>query len=389
MPTTQKVVRIIGRLNVGGPSIHTILLTHLLDPDKFVTQLVTGSEGSTEGSMRYLADERGIEPYVIPEMGREISWRDDFIALWKLIWLLRREKPDIIHTHTAKAGTLGRIAAMIALPGRKKRIFHTFHGHVFHSYFSPKKTEFFRKIECWLAKHTDRLIAVSEQTRDDLVAYGIAPSEKIEVVKLGLDLDPFLECEHHRGELRRELSLTDNSLLVGIVARLVPVKDIPNFLHAAERVAKCHADTYFLVIGDGELREALEKQARESCISERILFLGYRRDLARIYADLDVVTLCSLNEGLPVSIIEGMSSGKCIVATTVGGVPDLIQEGETGYLVEPQQPEQLAVALCKALESAENRQQLGRNARQSARNRFHIRRLVADIERLYGQETLV
>ena len=380
----KKVMRIIGRLNVGGPAIHTVLLTHLLDPCQYETTLVTGTEGETEGSMRYLAAERGVVPVVISEMGREISWREDLVALRKLIRLMRAIKPDIIHTHTAKAGTLGRIAAVIALPGRRKRLYHTFHGHVFHSYFSERKTRAFIRVEQFLARRTDRLIAVSARTKQELVDFGIAPEEKIEVMPLGLDLDSFANCASQRGELRKELDLPADALLIGLVARLVPVKGIAYFLNAAACVAQRVPNAWFLLIGDGELRESLEMQARTLGLADRVRFLGYRKDLTRIYADLDIVTLSSLNEGLPVSLIEAMASGCIAVSTAVGGVPNLIEDGATGFLAPPKDADALAHTLLRALEARPQWPSMTQHAQEFALSHFHIQRLVADMERLYS-----
>lgn len=379
----KKVLRIIGRLNVGGPAIHTVLLTACLDPRKFASRLVTGTEGPTEGSMRYLAEEREIELLWIPEMGREISLRDDFIVLWKLIRIIRREKPDIIHTHTAKAGTVGRIAALIALPGRKKQVYHTFHGHVFHSYFSPRKTRAFILIEQFLGRFTNRLIAVSDQTKKELVEFKIAAPDKIAVIPLGLDLNPFAESERFRGELRSELNLPAGAVLVGLVARLVPVKDIKTFLCAVGCIADSHPNAFFIVVGDGEMRRTLEDQASALGLGDRIRFLGYRQDLARIYADLDIVALSSLNEGLPVSLIEAMASGCVVLATSVGGVPNLIEEGHTGFLAPAGDPSAFADALDRILCDSGPWGKIGMTARDFVLQRFHVDRLVKDIEQLY------
>lgn len=381
----QKVMRIIARLNVGGPAIHTVLLTDRLDTGRYRTRLVTGVVPPTEGNMQYLADERGIEPVIIPEMSREISWRDDLVALYKLIGLMLRERPDIVHTHTAKAGFLGRIAALLALPGRRKKLYHTFHGHVFHSYFSPRKTRAFIRIERFLARFSHRIIAVSERTRQELIEFGIASPDKIVVVPLGFDLEPFVNCARLRGELRTELGVSPQTVLVGIVARLVPVKNIPLFLQAASCIAERHENICFVIVGDGECRNDLEAQVQTLELEKHVRFLGYRRDLDRIYADLDIVTLTSHNEGLPVSIIEAMASGCVTIATSVGGVPDLIEDSVTGYLVTPDDPSALVTVLEKALAKPENWTKIGDAARDSACRRFHVERLVADIERLYRE----
>lgn len=370
--SARKVMRIIARLNVGGPAIHTVLLSSRMDPAEFDTILVTGMEGASEGSMRHLADDAGLSPRVIPEMGREISWRDDFIALARLISLMRKERPDIICTHTAKAGTLGRIAAILALVGRKRKIFHTFHGHVFHGYFSPAKTRLFILIEQILARFTDRLIAVSENTRQELIGYGVARPEKIAVIPLGLDLQPFASSERHRGELRAELGISESAVTIGLVARLVPIKGIAFFLQAIAALAKSDANIRAVIVGDGELRAALEQQSEELGIGAIVQFLGFRKDLARIYADLDIVALSSLNEGLPVSIIEAMSAARIVVATRVGGVPNLITENETGFLASPADADAFAQALSRAMEARPRWAQIG--ARSSCRA-FALRRI--------------
>lgn len=371
---------------MGGPAIHTILLTQLLHRQRFQTQLVTGTEGTTEGTMRYLAEERNVPLTEVQEMGREISWKDDLIALRKLIALMRREKPDIVHTHTAKAGALGRAAAIIALWGRKKRLYHTFHGHVFHSYFGPIKTRIFILIEQILALFTNRILAVSPNTRNDLIAYKIAPPEKIIVVPLGLDLDPFAKCKSKQGELRKSLNLPEkNVLLIGLVARLVPVKGIHIFLQAIHCLQATHPDIHVVLVGDGELRSDLECQTKQLELTDKVHFLGYRKDLPTIYADLDMVVLSSLNEGTPVSIIEAMASGCIVVSTDVGGVSSLIRDNETGFLVPPKDPKALAKGIATAIEQRSLWKQMTKTAQEETLQRFHITRLVSDIERLYSE----
>ena len=379
-----KVMRIIARLNVGGPAIHTVLLTERMDKTHYETLLVTGIEGTTEGSMRYLADAAGIQPIVIPEMGREISWRDDFVALWKLIQLIRREKPDIIDTHTAKAGTLGRIAAIIALAGRRKRLFHTFHGHVFHGYFGPRKTRVFIRIEQVLASFTDRLIAVSEITKQELVQYKIATGDKISVIPHGLNLTPFLECSSYCGQFRAELGLDDDSILLGVVARLVPIKAIDLLLRAVAIVQQHHPSIRVAIIGDGELRESLEAHSVSLGLSEIVHFVGYRTDLPKIYADLDIVALSSLNEGLPVSIIEAMASGCTVVSTAVGGVPNLITDNVTGFLAASGDPLAFASALRRSIESQDRWLEIRSRARFEVEAQYDVTRLVADMSALYA-----
>jgi len=256
-----KILRIIGRLNVGGPAIHVVNLTAGLNPQRYHSLLVAGSENQAEGSMLDFALSRGVEPTVIPEIVTAFSLAPrDGKALWKLYRLMRKERPHIVHTHTAKAGFLGRLAARLAgVPV----VVHTFHGHVLHGYYGPVKNELLRQVEQSLAWCTDRLVTVSQQVKNDLINYGVAKAEKIAVVPLGFDLDPFLNSSAQRGEFRREMSLTDDHKLIGIVGRIFPIKNHPLFLDAAARIAARAQNARFVIVGDGILRPLLEKQARD------------------------------------------------------------------------------------------------------------------------------
>lgn len=235
-----------------------------------------------------------------------------------------------------------------------------------------------------LAHLTDRIVAVSEQIKRDLVAYGVAPPEKIAVIPLGFDLSPFVRAQSHRGEFRRELGLNGSVRLVGIVGRIFPIKNHRLFLEAAAQVAAQEPATHFVIVGDGLLRAEMEHYARALGIADRVIFTGWRRDLPRIYADLDVLVVSSDNEGTPVSAIEAMASGCPVVATRVGGLPDLITEGETGYLVPPRDAEKLALAIIEVLQSPEKARLMGGKARDFAHSRFNLQRLIMDMEMLYS-----
>ena len=377
-----RVARVIARLNIGGPAIHTILLTAGLDPARFESLLVTGVEAAHEGNMRDLAAAKGVQPLVIPDLGREINLWRDLRTLWALYRLFRRWRPAIVHTHTAKAGTVGRLAARLAgVP----IVIHTFHGHVFHGYFGPRKTQAFICIERALARLSDRIVTVSEGQRAELATYGIAPLEKIAVVPLGFELDGLLHCQARRGELRTELGLAADTPLVGIVARLTAVKNHHLFLEAARLIAQEEPATRFLIVGDGELRGELEACARELGLADQVLFLGWRADMPRIYADLDVVALTSRNEGTPVSLIEGMAAGVPVVSTAVGGVPDIVTDGVCGSLVPPGDAAELARAVVALLRDQEKARTMGRAGREAVRDRFSVERLLSDVERLYTQ----
>ena len=376
-----RVLRIIARLNVGGPALHVSLLTSMLDPSRFESRLVTGSENPGEGSMLYYAESRGVTPVVVPDMLGQAALRPgDVKALRQILAVIRDFRPHIVHTHTAKAGLLGRAAARL---GGVPIVVHTYHGHVLSGYYGPVMNQALRRMEQALAWATDRLVAVSGQVRDDLVRFGVARRDRIAVIPLGLDLAPFLEADRLRGEFRAELGLPAGAPLVGIVGRIFPIKNHRLFIDAAARVAATRGDARFVVVGDGSLRPEIEKRAIERGIGGRVIFTGWRQNLARICADLDLLVVSSDNEGTPVSAIEAMAAGRPVVATRVGGLVDLIEESRTGRLVPPRDPAALAQAIGSLLDDPAARAAMGEAARRSAGERFRAERLVADVERLY------
>lgn len=376
-----KILRVIGRLNVGGPAIHVVNLCAGLNPERFDQLLVVGSENPAEGSMLDYALARGVQPHVIPEIVTAFSLTPrDVKALAKLYFLMRRERPHIVCTETAKAGFLGRLAGRLAgVPV----IVHTFHGHVLHGYYGPVKNWLMRRMERSLARFTDRLVTVSEQVKSDLVNYGIAKAEKITVIPLGFDLEPFLTSHTRRGAFRREMELSDEHKLVGIVGRIFPIKNHRLFLQSAARISAQEPAVRFVIVGDGVLRGAVEQQARELGIADSVLFTGWRRDLPGIYADLDILVLSSDNEGTPVSAIEAMAAGCPVVATRVGGLPDLIDDRRTGRLVPPRDEKALAEAVLDLLRSPETARDLGRNAKEAVGKRFAVTRLISDMDQFY------
>ncbi|HYK91721.1 MAG TPA: glycosyltransferase family 4 protein [Acidobacteriota bacterium] len=380
MPHRIRVVRIFSRLNIGGPSIHVILLTARLDAARFETTLMVGQESPGEGNMADLALRCGVTPIKIPSLGREISPWSDLWTIYVLWRYLRRMRPHIVHTHTSKAGFSGRIAAWLAgVPV----VVHTFHGHVFEGYFGPLLSKFFIALERILALRSNRIIAISESLRRDLAGRRIAPREKLEVVALGLDLDPFLAVEGRSGVLRAKMRISDDAPLIGIIGRLVPIKDHATFLEAAARAIMTRRDMKFAVIGDGELRSSLEARARALRLDEKVYFAGWEKDLAPIYADLNLVVLSSRNEGTPVSIIEGSAAGRPVVATCVGGVPDMIQDGWNGLLVPPGDPEALASAMIRVIENPAMAATFAQRSRKKFSEIYSVARLVSDVELLY------
>lgn len=359
-----RVLLVIARLNIGGPAPHVTDLAKGLNPVRFQTRLVTGQVGANEGDMSDLA--RGLDCQIIPELGRDLAPLADAVTLIKLSGLIRRYRPHIVHTHTAKAGAVGRVAARLAgVPV----VVHTFHGHTFRGYWGRLGSQLAVTTERALALFADRLIAVSDRVRDDLIEFRIAPPKKIVTVPLGLDLAPFTAVAR---------SPDDSGPTIGIIGRLAPIKNHRLFLDMARRLIADGFAGRFVIVGDGELRATLEREAAD--LGSRVLFTGWRRDLPQTYAGLDVIVNTSLNEGTPVALIEAMAAGVPVVATAVGGVPDVVRHGETGWLA----PSGDAAALADCVKSAlsDNRQIVSR-ARDEVLRRYSRERLIEDVERLY------
>jgi len=373
-----RVARIITRLNVGGPAIQALLLTQRLDQSRYETMLVCGRPGPYEGDMLQLRGGSGVTPVVIPQLGRGISPLDDIRAFAALVRILRTFRPHIVHTHLAKAGVIGRLAArLVGTPV----VVHTFHGNVLRGYFGGTKSGVFRLIERVLALASTRIIAISPRVALELRDLGISAAPRLIEVPLGLDLEPFLDPS--RGLLRAELGLAATTPLVGLVARLVPIKDVRLFLDAARIVATARPATRFVIVGDGELRDELVAHARDLGLGGAVRFLGWRADLPAIYADLDVVALTSRNEGTPVSIIEALASARAVVATAVGGVPDLIDRPGRGLVIPPGDAAGLATAIVGLLDDPERRASLGAAGRDAVFPEYDASTLVRRIDALY------
>ena len=280
----------------------------------------------------------------------------------------------------AKAGAVGRSAAMTLSP--RPRTVHTFHGHVLEGYFSTAAQRTFLQVERRLARHTDVLIAVSEEVRDALLDMGVGRREQYHVIPLGLDLSAFLDVGvKGTGAFRRRLGLGPDEPLVGAVGRLAPIKDLGTLLAALPAVEGAH----LAIVGDGEMRGALERRARELGVDGRVHFTGWCTNVPEVLADLDVVALTSRNEGTPVSLIEAAAACRPVVATAVGGVPTVVQHGVTGLLIQAGDADQLAASLLQLLSNREARRTMGEAARAHVAERFGQERLLEDIRRLYTQ----
>lgn len=373
-----RLVRIFSRLNVGGPSLHVIHLAVGLAPLGYETRLVIGRESAREGSLLDLALARGVDVVPLPGLGRDVRLLGDLRALFGLWRLLRRVRPHVVHTHTAKAGVLGRLAAFAA---RVPVVVHTYHGHVLRGYFGRGATALIRAVERALGAWSSALVTVSGSVRDDLEELGIA---RVRVVPLGLELDG-LAGELPRGALREQAGFAPDAPLVGLVGRLAPIKDAPTFLRAARALLQRRPEVRFSVVGDGEGRPGLESEARALGLSGAVFFHGWRRDLPAVYGDLDVVVNCSRNEGTPVALIEALAARRPVVATAVGGTPDLLGRGAFGTLVPPQDPDALADGIETALLDPGAARARAEAGRAHVLAHHGVPRLLADLDALYRE----
>jgi glycosyltransferase involved in cell wall biosynthesis len=383
-----RVVRIITRLNIGGPSIQAITLSERLAARGFETLLVHGQLGAGEGDMRYLVP--GDTPTeFVPALRRPIGPAHDALALAKIFGILRRARPRIVHTHMAKAGTLGRLAAALynRTVGRRERarIVHTYHGHVLEGYFSDRLTKAYTTAERSLARVSDAIVAISPAIeRELLVQHRIGRPEQYRVVPLGFDLKAFEAIgRSDRQQAREALGIPEDAHVVSTVGRLTAIKQHTLFLETAALIAERDRAAVFLIAGDGELRHELEEKSRTLGIGERVRFLGWRRDLATIYAATDVFLLTSRNEGTPVAIIESLAAGVPVVSTDVGGVADVIGGTDIGLLAPSGDARVLADRALELLADRDRRRRMGERGRESVTRRYTLDRLVDDVDRLY------
>jgi glycosyltransferase involved in cell wall biosynthesis len=383
-----KILRVIARLNVGGPARHVVLLDRGLRGRGHDTRLVHGSLAPFEASLEHLAIESGLPTTHIRELGRRISPVSDLRAFAQLLRLVFREAPDVIHTHTAKAGALGRMAAglfNITRPRRRRcLVVHTFHGHVLTGYFPPATNAAVRLAERLLARITDRVVTISPAQRDDIVTrFRIAAAARTTVVPLGLDLEDLARLDPRAPHLRRRFGIPERALVVGYVGRFVAIKDLETLVRAFARVAAKRPDAALLLVGDGPLRSEIEALVAALGLQSQVHLAGWIEELAPLYATIDVCALSSLNEGTPVALIEGMAAAKPVVATRVGGVADVVEHERTGLLVPSGSPDALADAILRLAADAGERSQMGAAGRQAVVSRFSPERLVDDIDKLY------
>lgn len=382
-------MRIINRFNLGGPTYNVSYLTKYMEPE-YETLLIGGEKDESEAASDFIVESLGLKPRIIHGMKRSINPLNDYRAYKEIRRIIREFKPDVVHTHASKAGALGRLAA---IKEKVPVIVHTFHGHVFHSYFSGITTSVFKRIERYLAKRSSAIVAISEIQKKELCDdHRICPREKMEVIPLGFDLDRFQQNrDAKRNAFRKQWQMDEDELVVSIIGRLVPVKNHKMFLDAAANILNSTSKRVrFVIVGDGELRDELETYCREKSLdygtvpgSNRIIFTSWIREVDTVLAASDIVALTSWNEGTPVSLIEAHASSCPVVTTIAGGVEDIVAHEKTGFLCKPGDTETFTGYLLKLINSAELRQSMASQAQARVMQKYSYQRLCGDMRGLY------
>ena len=384
----KKILRIINRFNLGGPTYNAAYLTKYLEPD-YETLLIGGQHDESEKSSMHILDNLGLKPIIIPEMQRSLNPYKDQIAFKKIQNIIKEFKPDIVHTHAAKAGALGRRAAYKM---GVKQIYHTFHGHVFHSYFGSFKTRIFKEIEKNLAKKSTKIIAISEiQKRELSKIHKICPEKKIEVIHLGFDLERFnTDKDSKRKEFRKKWNLKENEIAIGIIGRLVPIKNHTFFIDAIQEVLKkSEFPVRAFIVGDGEEKQNIVNYIKNKNLDFSLDYspatfqlTSWIREIDRVNSGMDIICLTSLNEGTPVSLIEAQASGKPIVSTKTGGIENVVLENKTALLSEKNDLHNFSKNLLSLVNDSNKRKLLSKFGLEKSKD-FHYDQLVNNIKNLY------
>ena len=384
----KKILRIINRFNLGGPTYNAAYLTKYLEPD-YETLLIGGQHDESEKSSMHILDNLGLKPIIIPEMQRSLNPYKDQIAFKKIQNIIKEFKPDIVHTHAAKAGALGRRAAYKM---GVNQIYHTFHGHVFHSYFGNFKTRIFKEIEKNLAKKSTKIIAISEiQKRELSKIHKICPEKKIEVIPLGFDLERFnTDKDSKRKEFRKKWNLKENEIAIGIIGRLVPIKNHKFFIDAIQEVLKnSKVPIRAFIVGDGEEKQNIINYIKNKNLDFSLNYnpatfhlTSWIKEIDRVNSGMDIICLTSLNEGTPVSLIEAQASGKPIVSTKTGGIENIVLENKTALLSEKNDLHNFSKNLLSLVNDSNKRKLFSKFGLEKSKD-FHYDQLVNNIKNLY------
>ena len=384
----KKILRIINRFNLGGPTFNAAYLTKYLESD-YETLLIGGQHEENEKSSIHILDDLDLKPIIIPEMQRSLNPYKDQITYRKIQNIIKEFKPDIVHTHAAKAGALGRRAAFKL---GVKQIYHTFHGHVFHSYFSDFKTRIFKEIERNLAKKTTKIIAISEIQKKELSKiHGICPENKIEVIPLGFDLEKFnTNKDSKRKKFREKWKIKENEIAIGIIGRLAPIKNHFFFIDVIQEVLKkSDVPIRAFIIGDGEEKQNIINYIKNKNLdfsldnsSATFQLTSWIKDVDKVYSGMDIICLTSLNEGTPVSLIEAQASGKPIVSTKTGGIENIVLENKTALLSKKNDLYDFSNKLLSLVNNSEKRKLFSKYGLEKSKD-FHYDRLINKIKKLY------
>jgi len=380
-----KIVRIINRFNIGGPTFNATFLTRYIS-DEFETILIGGVPDEGEKDSLHVLREYGVEPIILPELQRNPDLRSDRRAYKKIKTILEEIKPDIVHTHASKAGLLGRRAAFSS---NVPIVVHTYHGHVFHSYFGKLKTRAIKTIEKQLAKKSTGIIAISNLQKKELVRdHKICENEKVKVIPLGFDLSKFTRNDSIRKATRKEYNLTEDTVAIAIVGRLAPIKDHTFFLKVIEDLLqKTTKKIQVFIVGDGAERENIEEKVAKinAQYPNTIRLTSWILDISTFNQGMDVLCLTSKNEGTPVSLIEAQAGSIPVISTDVGGVSDIIQNDFSGFVIKKGDFATYSDKLRLLIENDELRTELAKNGAQYIHEKFHYSRLVADMENYYNE----
>lgn len=381
-----KVVRIINRFNIGGPTFNATFLTRFLG-DEFETTLIGGVPDEGEKDSLHILKEYGVDPLIIPELQRDPNIKSDRAAYKKLKQIIEEVQPDIVHTHASKAGFLGRLAALSC---KVPVVVHTFHGHVFHSYFSKSKTRVFKNIERYLARKSTGIIAISDLQKKELtIDHKICKSEKVKVIPLGFDLEKFTQDkEKNRAETRKKFNLAEDEVGVAIVGRLAPVKDHSYFLDVVEKLLpSIRQKVKFFIVGDGSERYNIEQRVEliNKEYGDVVVMTSWILDIAAFNHGMDVICLTSKNEGTPVSVIEAQASGLPVISTDVGGVRDILVDNEAGFVIKRENIETYVEKLRLLVENQNLRNKFAEIGKNNVLKDFHYSRLIADMTNYYKE----